>query len=125
LKDYFDNMDLIESNLKYFMEQHESIYSAYEEYGRLIHEEGGPLDEKTRWLIKIALSTESQYEYALRTHILKGIKSGCTLQEIKHAILLVAPTAGFPKTMSGLLVFRQLLEESNIEKSLVKEEQKL
>jgi 4-carboxymuconolactone decarboxylase len=111
MDDYFDNMDLIESNLKYFIKNHEDIYHAYESYGRLVHEQGGPLEERTCWLIKVALSTESQYEYALRTHILKALKTGCSLQEIEHAILLVAPTAGFPKTMTGLLVLRKVMEE--------------
>ena len=111
MNDYFDNLDTIEKNLKYFTENHETIYNAYENYGKLVHEEGGPLNEKTRWLIKIALSTESQYSYALRTHILKALKSGCTKEEIEHAILLVAPTSGFPKTMSGILILRQVVEE--------------
>lgn len=111
MKDYFDNMDAVEKNLKYFTEHHEKIYNAYEQYGKLIHEEGGPLTEKTRWLIKVALSTESQYPFALRTHILKALKSGCTREEIEHAILLVAPTAGFPKTMNGVLILRRVLEE--------------
>jgi 4-carboxymuconolactone decarboxylase len=111
MDDYFDNMDLIESNLKYFIKNHEDIYHAYENYGRLVHEQGGPLDERICWLIKVALSTESQYEYALRTHILKALKAGCSLQEIEHAILLVAPTAGFPKTMTALLVLRKVMDE--------------
>lgn len=111
MKDYFDNVDSIEKNLKYFMENHREIYDAYEHYGKLVHENGGPLDEKTRWLIKVALSTDSQYEYALRTHILKALNSGCTKEEIEHAILLVGPTAGFPKTMKGIMIFRHILNE--------------
>ncbi|HHX51406.1 MAG TPA: carboxymuconolactone decarboxylase family protein [Clostridia bacterium] len=103
-------MDTIESNLKYFTDKHGSIYEAYEDYGKKVHYEG-PLDEKTRWLIKVALSTACQYEFALQTHIIKAIKSGCTREEIEHAILLVAPTAGFPKTMEGLLVLRQEMGE--------------
>ena len=110
MKDYFDNLDITEKNLKYLIENHGEIYDAYENFGRLIHEEGGPLDEKTRWLIKIALSTDCQYEYALGTHILKALKSGCTRKEIEHVILLVAPTSGFPKMMKGLLILRQILE---------------
>lgn len=110
MQDYFDNMDAIEKNLKYFTSTHEDIYSAYEKYGKLVHE-GGPLDQKTCWLIKVALSTECQYPYALRTHILKALHSGCTEQEIEHAIMLVAPTAGFPKTMYGILTMRKVLEE--------------
>ncbi len=104
-------MDTIENNLKYFIEKHENIYHAYENYGHLMHENTGPLDEKTRWLLKVAISTTCQYEYALRTHIIKAIKSGCTREEIEHAIMLVAPTAGFPKTMAGILILREEMGE--------------
>lgn len=114
MDDYFDNLDSTELNLKYFTQNHEDIYQAYENYGRLVHEEGGPLDEKTCWLLKVALSTECQYPRALRTHILKALKSGCTKEEIEHAILLVAPSAGFPKTMYGILVLRKVLEEGEV-----------
>jgi alkylhydroperoxidase/carboxymuconolactone decarboxylase family protein YurZ len=114
MNDYFDNVDIIEKNLKYLTENHREIYEAYEHFGKLIHEKGGPLDEKTRWLIKVALSTECQYEYALRTHILKALKSGCTKEEIEHVMLLVAPTAGFPKMMEGLLILRSILEKENM-----------
>ncbi len=104
-------MDTIESNLKYFHEKHTGIYEAYEEYGKLVHE-SGPLDEKSCWLIKVALSTACQYQYALRTHIIKAIKSGCSREEIEHAIMLVAPTAGFPKTMEGILILREEMGET-------------
>lgn len=111
MNDYFDNYDAIEKNLKYLVENHGEIYEAYQNYGKLIHEKGGPLDNKTRWLIKIALSTGSQYQYALRTHILKALKSGCTKEEIEHVMLLVAPTCGFPKMMEGLMILRDVVEK--------------
>lgn len=111
MNDYIDNSDVIEKNLKYFIDNHGDIYDAYENYGKMVHENGGPLDEKTRWLIKIALSTDCQNEYSLRTHILKALKCGCTKDEIEHSILLVAPTSGFPKMMHGLLVFRDVVEQ--------------
>lgn len=111
MNDYIDNSDVIEKNLKYFINNHGDIYDAYENYGKMVHENGGPLDEKTRWLIKIALSTDCQNEYSLRTHILKALKCGCTKDEIEHSILLVAPTSGFPKMMHGLLVFRDVVEQ--------------
>jgi alkylhydroperoxidase/carboxymuconolactone decarboxylase family protein YurZ len=108
-----DNSEAIRENLEYLVKNHGDIYEAYSRYGELVHEKGGPLDEKTRWLIKVALSTEGQYEYALRTHILKALKAGCTREEIEHAILLVAPTSGFPKTMEGLLVLRDIIREQD------------
>ncbi len=95
-------------NLNYFKDKHPEIFQAYEQFGHLLHEKGGPLDEKTRWLIKVAISAASQYEFALQTHIEKAMAVGCTREEIEHAILLVAPSSGFPKTMSALMVFRDV-----------------
>lgn len=100
-------MDPIEENLKYFMEKHGDVYDAYENYGKLLHEQGGPLEEKVRWLIKVAVSTANKHHYSLRTHIRKAIRSGCTRDEIEHAIMLVAPTAGFPTCMEGILTLRR------------------
>jgi alkylhydroperoxidase/carboxymuconolactone decarboxylase family protein YurZ len=111
MNDKIINFKAIDENLEYFTKRHGEIYDAYENFGRLVHEEGGPLSEKTRWLIKVAVSTEGQNRYSLRTHILKAMNAGCTKDEIEHAILLVAPTAGFPKMMEGLLVLRSILEE--------------
>ncbi|SDL04204.1 carboxymuconolactone decarboxylase family protein [Natronincola ferrireducens] len=99
-------MDIIEKNLHYFIDKHKEIYEAYENYGHKLHEKGGPLDAKTRWLIKVAISAACQYEFALRTHIRKAYRCGCTLEEIEHAIMLVAPSGGFPKMMEALLVLR-------------------
>ena len=112
MNDEIINSKVIDENLEYFTKRHGEIYDAYEKFGKLVHEEGGPLDEKTRWLIKVAVSTEGQNRYSLRTHILKAMNAGCTKDEIEHAILLVAPTAGFPKMMEGLLVLRSILEET-------------
>ncbi len=106
-----NNYEVIEKNLKYFIENHADIYNAYKSYGQFVHEKGGPLDEKTRWLIKVVLSTDCQNQYSLKTHIIKALKSGCTEAEIEHAILLVGPTSGFPKMMNGLLIFRQVMED--------------
>lgn len=103
------NYKIIEKNLDYMIENHGEIYDAYKKYGQMVHEKGGPLDEKTRWLVKVALSTNCQNEYSLRTHILKAMKSGCTREEIEHVLLLVGPTCGFPKTMNGLRILRDVL----------------
>ena len=110
MNDYFDNTDVTEKNLKYLVQNHGDIYEAYERFGKLVHENGGPLDKKTCWLIKVAISASCQCENALITHILKALKAGCSKEEIEHAILLVAPTSGFPKMMQALLSLRETLE---------------
>lgn len=105
---------VIQDNLEFFIEHHPEIYKAYATYGKLIHEQG-PLDEKTRWLIKVAITTTGQNRYALVTHIRKALRSGCTQAEIEHAILLTAPSAGFPVMMEGLLDLRRVLDEDESE----------
>jgi len=106
-------MSEIEKNLNYFKKRFPDVYSSYSNYGKTLHENGGPLEEKTRWLIKISVSATESYPYALRTHMKKATESGCSEDEILHAILLIAPTVGFPKMMEALLVFREFfnLEE--------------
>ena len=104
-------MDSIQKNLKYFTEKHGDIYEAYSSYGKAIDENGGPLSEKTRRLIKVAISATIQNEYSLTTHIRKAFKAGCSLEEIEHTLLLVAPTAGFPAMMKALMSLREEINQ--------------
>lgn len=105
----------IQDQLTYFEEKHPEIYQAYSAYGRAIHEQGGPLPEKTRWLIKIAVSATEGYRNSLITHIKKALRAGCTAEEIEHTLLLVAPTAGFPRMMEALTRFRKVMETTPID----------
>ncbi len=103
-------MDKVADHLGYFVGKHKDIYEAYANYGKLIHEVGGPLDEKTRALIKVAVSATSGHSFALGTHIKKALKASCTPDEIEHVLLLTAPSVGFPNMMESLLVFREIME---------------
>jgi alkylhydroperoxidase/carboxymuconolactone decarboxylase family protein YurZ len=71
-------------------------------------EKGGPLDEKSRWLLKIAISGASNHKRALETHIRKAIAVGVDEAEIKHALLLLIPTAGFPAFMKAYAIFKTI-----------------
>ncbi|BDU72757.1 carboxymuconolactone decarboxylase family protein [Mesoterricola silvestris] len=97
----------IRENLDAMIAKHPEIYEAYERYGRAVHEQGGPLDERTRWLIKLAVSASQGLAKAQITHMAKARAAGCTGEEIEHAILLIAPTAGFPRMMEAMERFRE------------------
>ena len=60
-----------------------------------------PSTEKTRWLIKIAISGASRHALALETHITKAREAGVTDDEMKHALLLLIQTTGFPTFMEA------------------------
>ncbi len=85
-------------------EEFPMVYDRYEALGEEIHEKSGPLPEKVRWLIKIAVSATGGHRRALETHIVKGREAGLTEAEIKHALLLLIPTVGFPAFMEAYAV---------------------
>ena len=87
-----------------FKEEFPEVYSRHEELGKEIHEKAGPLGENSRWLIKIAISAACNHKRALATHIEKARTAGVTDEEIKHALLLLIPTVGFPLFMKAYSV---------------------
>lgn len=82
------------------------ILEKNEELGTFIHEHGGPLDEKTRWLVKLGISAASRHQTGVTTHAKKAQEAGATEEEIIHALLLVIPTCGFPTFMEAYNQFK-------------------
>jgi alkylhydroperoxidase/carboxymuconolactone decarboxylase family protein YurZ len=91
-----------------FKEDFPEIHEKHEALGREVHEKGGPLDEKSRWLIKIAISGACNHKRALETHIRKAMAAGIDEAEIKHALVLLIPTAGFPAFMKSYAVIKSI-----------------
>lgn len=84
------------------------VYADYEKLGKQIHEKSGPLSESTRWLIKVAISGASHRLIALETHIMKAREAGVTDDQIKHSLLMLIPTTGFPTFMEAYNVFKKM-----------------
>ena len=91
-----------------FKEDFPDVYASHEALGKVVHEQSGPLPEKIRWLIKIAVSGASNHMIALETHIVKAREAGVTDDEIKHALLLLIPTTGFPAFMEAYSIFKKI-----------------
>ncbi|NIS68248.1 MAG: carboxymuconolactone decarboxylase family protein [Proteobacteria bacterium] len=89
-----------------FKEDFPQVHAKHEALGKEIHEKSGPLPEKSRWLIKIAISGTSGQERALETHIQKARTAGATEEEIKHVLLLLITTVGFPVFMRAYSVLK-------------------
>ena len=91
-----------------FKKEFPDIHAHHEALGKEIHEKSGPLDAKSRWLIKIAISAACNHKRALATHIKKAKAAGVVDEEIKHALLLIIPTAGFPTFMKAYSVLESM-----------------
>jgi 4-carboxymuconolactone decarboxylase len=91
-----------------FKKDFPEIYERHEALGQKIHEEAGPLPEKVRWLVKVAASAASRHSTALETHIKKASTAGATEAEIKHTLLLIIQTTGFPTFMEAYSTYMKM-----------------
>jgi AhpD family alkylhydroperoxidase len=93
-----------------FQNEFPEVSNAYELLGKAVHN-AGPLDEKTRSLIKLAISTGARLEGAVHSHTRKALEAGCSKEEIKQTILLALPTIGLPSTMAAMSWVEDILEK--------------
>jgi len=91
-----------------FKEEFPEIHEKHEALGKEVHEKAGPLSGQSRWLIKIAISAACNHKRALETHIRKARAAGINEDEIKHALLLLIPTTGFPAFMKSYAVLKSI-----------------
>ena len=84
-----------------FKSKYNKIAKAYEELGTVCHS-AGPLDEKTRSLVKLAISVGARIEGATHSHARKALDAGATPDELYHVALLSIPTIGFPPAMAAM-----------------------
>jgi AhpD family alkylhydroperoxidase len=76
------------------------VAEAYDALGHALHE-AGPLDDKTRQLVKLALAVGARLEGATHAHTRRALEAGISPEELKHVVLLAMTTLGFPSTVSA------------------------
>ena len=84
-----------------FRDSHKEVWKAFRELGARCHE-AGPLDERTRRLIKVALAVGAGLEGGTHSAVRNALASGVTPEEIYHVAVLMITTLGFPSTMRAL-----------------------
>lgn len=75
--------------------RHGDVWKAFNELGESCHQ-AGPLDEKTRRLVKLALSIGAGLEGATHSAVRNARKSGVSAEEMEHVALLSITTLGLP-----------------------------
>ena len=100
-----------------FMEKYPAIGRAYQSLGNSVSE-AGPLDAKTRELVKVGISIGARQEGGARSHVRKALEAGATPDEIRHAVLQATTTVGFPTMMAGLSWVDDVLEDTEHESTL-------
>ena len=86
---------------KEFKKQFPEIAKAYDELAVRCHG-WGPLDEKTRRLIKLGIAIGLSSEGGVRSHARRALEEGITPDELRHAVLVAFTTAGFPTMIAAM-----------------------
>lgn len=84
-----------------FGKKYPKIWETFSQLGTFCHE-AGPLDEKTRRLVKVALSIGAGLEGATHSAIRNARAAGVTEDEINHVAVLAITTLGFPSATRAM-----------------------
>ena len=84
-----------------FTAKYPEVADAYERLGKKIHA-AGPLTEKERALVKLAISIGARLEGGAHSHARKALAAGVSKDEMYHVALLAMQTIGFPSSMAAM-----------------------
>lgn len=102
----------MKSSIPKHYEKNKVTYPAYfeavEKLGETLRETS-PLPEGTMCLINLAAAAAIQSEGSVHSHTRRAIEAGVPAEEIRHTILLLTSTIGFPRTMAAMSWVNDLL----------------
>ena len=97
-------------NTQSFAANYQGVWKAFQELGDQCHT-AGPLDDRTRRLIKVGVATAAQSEGAVHSAVRQAKDVGILDDEIRHAIVLTLTTIGFPRAMAAMSWADDILKE--------------
>lgn len=77
-----------------------AVHQAFEALAKAAHE-AGPLDERTRRLVKLAIAVGARLEGAVRSHTWQAKEAGISEAEMDHVVLLALTTIGLPAAVAA------------------------
>jgi len=93
-------MSQLPKSFQRFERANAAVVKAYEALGEACAK-AGPLDAKTRELIKLGMAIGGRLEGAVHSHTRRGLEAGATPAEIRHVVALAASTLGFPTAVAA------------------------
>ena len=94
-----------------FAELNPAVSTAYESLGEACAQ-AGPLDDKTRELIKLALAVGARLDGGVHSHVRRALDVGASVSEIRHVVTLAVPTLGFPSAAAAFTWIEDVLAAS-------------
>ena len=86
---------------EWFRTEYPDVWNNFSALADACHE-AGPLDERSRRLVKLALAMSSGLEGATHSAVRHCADAGITREEMAHIAILAITTLGFPSAMRAL-----------------------
>lgn len=96
-----NSIEKLPSGASKLAQRHPEVWESFTELGERCAE-AGPLDGRTRHLVKLALAAGAGLEGAVHSHARRAIAEGITAEEIRHIALLAIPTLGFSTAVRAM-----------------------
>jgi len=87
------------NSISTFQKKYPAVWGAFAKLGEACHETG-PLNEKTRRLVKLAMAVGLRHEGAVPTR--NALQSGATREELEHVAILAITTIGWPGAYAAM-----------------------
>ena len=93
---------------QHFEKNYPEVMQAVQALGEAT-QSAGPLDSKTRALVKLAIAVGALREGAVHSHSRRALDVGCTPDQLRHVGVLAITTIGFPSTMAAMSWIEDIL----------------
>jgi len=104
-------MTYLPETYKGFKQQFPEIAKSYDALADGCHG-WGPLDEKTRRLVKLGIAIGLNSDGAVRSHARRALEAGVSPDELHHAVLMALTTAGFPTMIAAMKWVEEVIKKS-------------
>jgi 4-carboxymuconolactone decarboxylase len=92
-------------------ERYGKVISALKHLGEATRD-AGPIDNRTAHLIQLAAAATQWSEGGVHSHVRRALEAGASAEEIRHALVLLIPTIGYPTVAAALSWADDVLEGS-------------
>lgn len=103
-------MEKIPAHFKRLQERYGDIIQTLETLKEQTHGVG-PLDAKAAHLVQLAASAAVRSEGGVHSHARQAIKAGASAEEVRHALVLLIPTIGFPTVAAALAWVEEVIKD--------------
>ena len=94
-----------------FKQRFPEVSKSYDALAANCHQ-WGPLDEKTRRLIKLGIAIGLSSEGGVKSHARRALEEGISTEELRHAVLMGFTTVGFPTMIAAMKWVEEVIDKS-------------